>query len=138
MSARRTALLAIGWTSLGLGILGAFLPVLPTTCFVLLAAWCFARASPRLHRWLRNHPLVGSMVVAWETDRSVPLRGKVLAVGTTAATCSVSALMVEHTVLHVILAVVVLGVGALMWRLPTREPQSTAAPPTCVDGAAGV
>lgn len=73
-------LTAAGLLSLALGILGMFLPVLPTTPFVLLAAGCFAKSSPRLHSWLRNSSLFGSILVNWETNRCIPMKSKILAV----------------------------------------------------------
>ena len=120
-TARQTALMIGGWISLATGIVGIFVPLLPTTCFVLLAAWCFARSSPRLHHWLRNHRTFGPIVCSWERDRSVPLRAKYAAVGVTALTCSASALLITKPFVHAILATVVLGVAVLMWRLPTRR-----------------
>lgn len=68
-----------GWVALGLGAAGIFLPVLPTTPFVLLAAWCFSRSSERLHGWLLEHPRFGSLIRDWEVHRVLRLRAKVLA-----------------------------------------------------------
>lgn len=75
----RSLWLAAGAVSLVLGFIGIFLPVLPTTPFVLLAAWCFSRGSPRLERWLVEHPRFGGMVRQWRAHRAVPLRAKWLA-----------------------------------------------------------
>ncbi|MDH5700144.1 MAG: YbaN family protein, partial [Nitrospirota bacterium] len=57
----RFILLVVGWVSLALGILGIFFPLLPTTPFILLAASCFSKSSPRLHSRLLNQPLLGPM-----------------------------------------------------------------------------
>ena len=64
----------------GLGFIGAFLPLLPTTPFLLLALACFARSSPAIHNWLINHRILGRYIADWERDRSIPLAAKITSV----------------------------------------------------------
>jgi uncharacterized membrane protein YbaN (DUF454 family) len=71
--------LSVGWLALGLGIAGIFLPLLPTTPFVLLAALCFAKSSPELHARLLAHPRLGPPIRDWRERRVIPLRAKLLA-----------------------------------------------------------
>lgn len=78
---RRLALLGGGWTALGLAAAGLVLPVLPTTPFLLIAAWAFAASSPALRDRLHRHPRLGPLLQAWEARRAVPRRAKVAAVG---------------------------------------------------------
>lgn len=68
-----------GFLSLIIGIIGAFLPVLPTTCFVLLATFCFSRSSKTMHNYLLSHPVVGKTIRKWEKSGEIPLRIKILA-----------------------------------------------------------
>ena len=68
-----------GLVLLALGVIGAFLPLMPTTIFLILAAWCFARSSPRLEHWLLTHPRFGPVLLAWRREGAIPRRGKVLA-----------------------------------------------------------
>ncbi|WP_033073045.1 YbaN family protein [Sphingopyxis sp. MWB1] len=68
-----------GWLSLALGAVGAVLPLLPTVPFVILAAFCFARSSPRLEAWLVTHPRFGQHIVAWRENGAISRRGKVAA-----------------------------------------------------------
>jgi uncharacterized protein len=79
--ALRYALLAIGWLSVVLGVIGIFLPVLPTTPFLLLAAACFMRSSKRFYLWLVNHPQLGPWIVDYLEGQGIPLKGKVYAIG---------------------------------------------------------
>lgn len=76
---KRHFFLASGWLSLGLGGLGAFLPLLPTVPFVILAAFCFARSSPRLEAWLLTHPVFGQHIVAWREKGAISRKGKIAA-----------------------------------------------------------
>ena len=75
-----------GLASLGLGVLGIFLPLLPTTPLVLLAAFCFAKGSPRLHAWLVGHPRFGPAIKDWQNRGAISRRGKRLALIAMAAT----------------------------------------------------
>lgn len=72
---------AIGWLSVALGVLGIFLPVLPTTPFLLLAAACFARSSPRFYHWLVEHPRLGPWIRDYLDGNGIPLKAKVYAIG---------------------------------------------------------
>ncbi|MFU8814560.1 MAG: YbaN family protein [Pseudomonadales bacterium] len=71
--------LILAYLCIGLGIIGAFLPLLPTTPFVLVAAWAAAKGSPKLHHWLYQHPRLGAPLIAWEQKRAVPTGAKWLA-----------------------------------------------------------
>lgn len=77
----RYVLFAIGWLSVALGVLGIFLPVLPTTPFLLLAAACFARSSPRFYHWLVEHPRLGPWIRDYLDGNGIPLKAKVYAIG---------------------------------------------------------
>jgi uncharacterized membrane protein YbaN (DUF454 family) len=104
----RQGLMVFGWVNVGLGVAGLFLPVMPTTVFLLIAAWAFSRSSVRFHRWLYNHPRLGRSIRAWHQHRVIPLRAKVLAVAMMATSVAILALFVaEHWALPV-------GVGALL------------------------
>lgn len=117
-----------GSIALLLGILGVFLPVLPTTPFILLAAACYARASERFHGWLLRHRTFGPTIRNWEENRSVARRTKKVAI--TMMTLSIAAsiwVVREHLWLQLLLAFIAISVGTWMWRLPEhREPAPAA------------
>lgn len=85
--------LTLGGVFLGLGLVGVLLPVLPTTPFLLLAAGCFAKSSPRLHRWLLAHPVFGPPIRNWEENGAISRPAKRLAVGSMVAVVAVSVLL---------------------------------------------
>ena len=85
--------LALGGLFLGLGLLGVVLPVLPTTPFLLLAAGCFARSSPRLHSWLLAHPVFGPPIRNWEENGAISRKAKRLAVGSMITVLGVSVVL---------------------------------------------
>lgn len=122
LALHKALLVAAGGISLGLGLLGVILPGLPTTPFVLLAAACFAKASPRLHQRIVSNPLLGPMVRDWEAHRSLPVKIKLIAIGS-------MTLMVGLSVWHFAgrpglqAALVVLGVigAVVVGRIPARR-----------------
>lgn len=77
--ARRAALLICGWCNVTLAMIGAVLPGMPTTVFLIIALWAFTRSSPRLQRWLYRHPRFGKAVRDWDRHGVIPPRAKRLA-----------------------------------------------------------
>ncbi|MDX3911595.1 MAG: YbaN family protein [Sphingobium sp.] len=77
--AARAGWLVLGVALAAIGFVGIFVPLLPTTDFLLLALPCFARSSPRLEAWLLNHPRYGPSLRAWRTERAVPRHAKIAA-----------------------------------------------------------
>ena len=65
-----------GMIALGLGLIGIVLPLLPTTVFLLVAAFCFARGSERLHNWLTGHPRLGPPIAHWHAEGAISRRAK--------------------------------------------------------------
>lgn len=76
---KKTLLLISGHFFLTLGVAGAFLPVLPTTPFLLLAAYCYSKSSNKLHSWILNHKYLGPPLNDWEKNGVIGLKAKILA-----------------------------------------------------------
>lgn len=87
---RRAAWLVAGMLAVGLGTLGAFLPLLPTTPLMLLGAACFARSSGHFYNAVLSNPSFGFYVYQWRETRSIPKRAKVLAISLILVTFGVS------------------------------------------------
>lgn len=86
----RVLWVAAGWTSFGAGVVGTVLPLVPTVPFMLLAAYCFARGSDRLHAWLLTHPRFGPAIEDWRVHGAISASAKRLALATIAASFGLS------------------------------------------------
>jgi uncharacterized protein len=115
---QRALWLLAGACSLLTGIVGIFLPLLPTTPFVLLAAFCFSRDSLRCEAWLLNHPRFGPMVRDWRVNRAISLRAKQLA-SVMMVLGSAWAGWVLPARFAWLPALLCVAVATWMWRLPT-------------------
>ena len=103
-----------------LGILGIFLPLLPTTPFLLLASWCFARGSTRLHRWLLSHPVFGEYLRNFEAGRGSPLKAKIVATVLLWTSLLMAMGRFDSPAIPALLALTGAGVSLYLWRyLPT-------------------
>lgn len=76
----RKFLFTVGCLSTVAAVIGAFLPLLPTTPFVLLAAWCFYRSSPKAHAWLAHQPVLGPALQDWQKNRAISRKTKIIAI----------------------------------------------------------
>ncbi len=117
----RALLVTLGVLLVIVGVIGLFLPLLPTTPFLLLAAGCFARSSPTFYQALTTHPIVGPPIRQWREDRTIPLRAKWIAVIMIALTLGSSILFIVPLI-SVKIGLTVLGLGIVIWilRIPTR------------------
>ena len=121
--AARAGWFILGWIALALGALGAVLPVLPTTPFVLLAAFCFARSSPRLHSWLAHHRTFGPMVEAWARHGAIPRRAKRLAAAMMAGAFALSVALRLPVWVLAVQALCLAGAAAYVLTRPDPPPQ---------------
>lgn len=120
MGIKRALLLAGGAMALGLGVLGVFLPLLPTTPFLLLAAACFARSSRRFHDWLLGHRVLGRYIRDYREGRGMPLRAKIVALALLWGSIGSSALLVVELLwVRLLLAAIAVAVTVHLVRLPT-------------------
>lgn len=117
---RRVLWAATGVVMLATGIVALFVPLLPTTPFVLVAAFCFARGSSRCERWLLTHPRLGPIVRDWREHHAVPWRAKQLAWAMMALGCAWAALTLPPRVVWAPLLLCAVT-AVWLWRLPTRR-----------------
>jgi len=119
----RWVLICCGWLSILAGVIGIFLPLLPTVPFLLLAAACFARSSERFHGWLVDHNHLGPLVRGYLDGRGIPLRVKIMAIGMVWVSFSVSAFLFVTVVwIQVVLMAIPAVVTLYLLRLPTAPP----------------
>lgn len=113
----------VGMIAVMLGIVGIFLPLLPTTPFLLLASACFMRGSTRMHHWLLNNRLFGEYLKNIHDKRGIPRKSKVVTLILLWASLSVSIYLMQALWLKLFLVGCGLGVSTWILRMKTLQPQ---------------
>ncbi|MEM7445890.1 MAG: YbaN family protein [Pseudomonadota bacterium] len=108
----------VGACALGLGAIGVVLPLLPTTPFVLLAAFAFGKSSPRLARWLENSRTFGPSILRWREHRAIAPRTKALAVAVMAGVFLASVIAAVSATVLIVQAVCMAGAAAFILSRP--------------------
>lgn len=121
MSYRKLGYFIVGWISLALGVLGIVLPLLPTTPFVLLSAFCFSKSSKRFHSWLLNHQVFGPLVKDWQRHGVIKLKAKILATVSMLLMVSISLYFVNIPAIYVfVILLMISGVLVFIWTRPSQ------------------
>lgn len=110
---------AAGLICVGLGFIGILLPVMPTTPFLILAAACFARSSPRMEAWIQNHPQFGPLIRDWQQRGAIPRTAKRLAVLSISASYGIFWWIVQPVWwLAAMVGLVMLATATWIWTRP--------------------
>lgn len=109
----------VGSIAVLLAILGVFLPLLPTTPFLLLASACYLRGSPRMYRWLVSNRILGNYILNFQSGKGIPLRGKIVSLLLMWASLSFSIYKMEAVVVKLILAAIGITVSTVILRMKT-------------------
>ncbi len=114
-------LIVLGWLSVVLGFIGIFLPVMPTTPFLLLAAACFVRTSPKFYGWLVGHPKLGKYLLYYLEGKGIPLKAKFYSIGLMAISMATTSYFVPVMAVKVLLPLVGVLVALYIVRQPTLD-----------------
>lgn len=119
---------AVGWLAVAVGGIGVVVPGLPTTGFMIIAAACFARSSPRFEQWVLHLPVVGRSVADYRSGAGMPKRAKVAAVSMMVVAISISVgLLLDNIAVRVsIVAAGLIGTWYIVWRIPTAQRSASA------------
>ena len=131
MDVRKALLIFLGTVCVGLGVLGMFLPLMPTTVFLLLAAYCYSKSSDRFHTWLLNNRWLGKYITTYKSGQGITVRQKVTTLLTLWASIGFSIWFVGGKFwVTLILAAVAIGVTIHILWLKTFRPELSAEPLT--------
>lgn len=120
----RWPLLVAGWVFVGLGIIGAFLPVMPTTIFMIAALACFAKASPRFEQWLLAHPRFGPPLRAWREEGAISTRAKRIAVISMAVSWIIVVVTSHGVLIALVVGAVLIAVATYVWTRPLPKTET--------------
>ncbi len=120
---KRVIFISIGFISLTLGILGLFLPILPTTPFLLLSAFLFSKSSDGLYYKLINHPKLGPYIIDFQENKSIPLRIKIISVTTLWTTILLSIIFAlkNQQIGQILLLIIAIGVTIHILSFKTKK-----------------
>ena len=120
---KKLILLIVGWLCVCFGFVGIFIPGIPTTIFLIIALWAFARSSKRFHAWLLNHQRFGPILRNWESHKVVPIKAKIVMV----ILQILVVIMVQYTFnslfVTVALLIVLILVASYVISLPSKTPE---------------
>ncbi len=112
---------AAGWIAVAIGAIGVVVPGLPTTGFMVFAAWCFSKSSPRFEQWLLNLPGIGPMISDYRAGLGMPKKAKISAVLMITIAVTTSSIIVDNGLVRA--AIIIAGLIGVYWvgiRVPTR------------------
>jgi uncharacterized membrane protein YbaN (DUF454 family) len=115
----RALFVIAGTVALVLGVVGIFVPLLPTTPFLLVASACYLRGSERMHQWLLSHGRLGAYIRAFEEGRGIPRRAKIVAIGALWISITYAVTTVASAIAAAAMLIVAVGVTVYLLRLPT-------------------
>lgn len=121
---RRMLLIALGTFFVLLGVVGIFVPLIPTTSPLLVAAWCYARSSPRFYHWLLNNPWFGAYIRNYREGRGLPARSKAVTLATLWLGIGATVLLIQpRWWVDLLLLAVAVGVTIHIVMLKTLRPE---------------
>jgi uncharacterized membrane protein YbaN (DUF454 family) len=129
MDIRKAVLIFLGTVCVGLGVLGMFLPLMPTTVFLLMAAYCYSKSSEKFHNWLMTNKLFGKYISDYKSGKGISLRQKITTIAILWASIGFSIWYVRGALwLTLLLAAIAIGVTAHLVLLKTYRPETAAEP----------
>lgn len=120
----RWLLITAGTISLGIGILGIILPVLPTTVFFLFTAYCYARSNEKFYNWLLSNRYFGTYIKNFREKKGIPVKAKVTSIIFLWITITISVFLVEYLWLKILLFCIAIGVSIHIWLLRTYKEEN--------------
>ena len=119
---KKIILITIGWSCVGLAFVGTFVPGIPTTIFLIVALWAFAKSSKKFHSWLLNHKRFGPILQNWESHKVVPLKAKILMVILQISAVIIFHYSLQNIYLTVLLIITLVFVARYVLSLPSELP----------------
>ena len=119
---KKIILIIIGWSCVGFAFIGTFVPGIPTTIFLIVALWAFAKSSKKFHSWLLNHKKFGPILQNWESHKVVPRKAKILMVILQISAVIIFHYSLQNIYLTAILIITLVFVARYVLSLPSELP----------------